>query len=127
LESAIRDEKRVSARYINDLQHYKEEVDRLEEMMGKNKQREQSLLETISTNNNELLTVQDELFQFRSRHSQASHNASMLGQEIDKATQDMALITEELNSTKAKLQKIESNVIIDLCSVRTHHPRPKRR
>lgn len=124
MESAIRDEKRVSARYVNDLQHYKEEVDRLEEMMGKNKHREQSLLETISTNNNELLSVQDDLFQFRSRHSQASHNASMLGQELDKAAQDMALITEELNSTKAKLQKLESNVIIELCSVWTYHPRP---
>ncbi len=117
MESAVRDEKRVSARYVNDLQHYKEEVERLEEMMGKNKQREQSLLETLSTNNNELLTVQDELFQFRSRHSQSSHNASMLGQELDKAAQDMAFITEELNTTKAKLHKIESNVLIDLTSV----------
>ena len=75
-------------------------------MISKNKQREQALLETISHNNNELLGVQEELFQYRSKHSQATHNATLLGQDLEKATQDITLISEELNATKSKLNKV---------------------
>ncbi len=44
LESALRDERRSSARHLVEMEHYKEEISRLEDLLNKNKHREQSLL-----------------------------------------------------------------------------------